>query len=349
MTSVQFVSDVDTYTGYGRTAVGTMLELNRLGVEVWSTPLRIDRAGLADEILDLLDQGKSPRSAPDFVYYYAYPQALLRTIHTRPLIVNTMYEELTIPEPWHALLDRCDLLIAPSEFCADSFKANGFTQPIRVIPEGISSGAFPYCDRSARAASHEFAGLVIATAHGRKHLPRAVEAWERAFGTDPSAQLTIKVTPQMPDTSAAAMLRSLARDNVRVVRRLLAQQDVVELYRRADVLMALGNEGFGLVPVEGMATGLCVIALDAEGQADLCAAAGDLLVPIPETRDETGRVAPDVEATAAALVAARDDPQGRLERGKRASAWVAANRDISVKARAISELLSGWPQHAAQL
>lgn len=342
MTSVQFISDVDSYTGYGRTAVGTMIELHRLQFDVRPMPLKIDRAGLPAEMDHLLRSAAS-QSTPDFVYYYAYPQALIRTVRARPLIANTMYEHRLLPDHWHSLLDQCDMLVAPSEFCASMFRSNGFTQPVRIIPEGIRTKVYPYFDRSDRGGSIDFRGLVVATAHARKHLPLTVEAWERAFGSDPTANLTIKVTPQTPDASAAAMLRSLARNNVSVVRRILTQEDVVSLYRRADVLLALGSEGYGLVPIEAMATGLCVIALDAEGQADLCGSAEHCLVPVPGVEDdEAGGTIPDVEATARALIEARDNPTQRLEVGQRASTWVASNRDIRAKARLVAELLRDW-------
>ena len=55
---------------------------------------------------------------------------------------------------------------------------------------------------------------------------------------------------------------------------------IAHWYARADVLLALGNEGFGLPLVEAMATGLPVIALDSEGQSDVCADAGGLVMPV---------------------------------------------------------------------
>ena len=46
------------------------------------------------------------------------------------------------------------------------------------------------------------------------------------------------------------------------------------------MLLALGNEGFGMPLVEGMATGLPVIALATEGQADVCREAGELVLSV---------------------------------------------------------------------
>ena len=55
---------------------------------------------------------------------------------------------------------------------------------------------------------------------------------------------------------------------------------ILPYYQQADVLLALGSEGFGLPLVEGMATGLPVIVLDAAGQADVVADAAGAVLPV---------------------------------------------------------------------
>jgi hypothetical protein len=50
--------------------------------------------------------------------------------------------------------------------------------------------------------------------------------------------------------------------------------------------MALGNEGFGLPRMEGMAIGLPVITLNSEGQAAVCAEATGLVLPVQPARCE---------------------------------------------------------------
>jgi glycosyltransferase involved in cell wall biosynthesis len=102
--------------------------------------------------------------------------------------------------------------------------------------------------------------------------------------------------------------------------------------------MALGNEGFGLPLVEAMATGMPVIALDAEGQSDVCADAGDLVLSVPAGRWERViqtpfgdcgiRAVPDVDAVAARLrwVAEHRDEATAL--GRESSAWAIRHRDV---------------------
>jgi len=83
------------------------------------------------------------------------------------------------------------------------------------------------------------------------------------------------------------------------------QEDLAELLAAADVLALVSvHESFGQVIVEAMACGTPVLVADAEGPAEIVA------------DGETGWIVPvdDVDALAAALVAAIDDPGERARR-----------------------------------
>ena len=102
-------------------------------------------------------------------------------------------------------------------------------------------------------------------------------------------------------------------------------------YRQADVLLALGNEGFGLPLVEGMATGLPVIALSSEGQADICQEARDRLLPV-EPSDWQVYDNPVFGCCGLRGIPGVDDVAAKLQ-------WVASHRD---EARAIGRAASEW-------
>src|SRR5439155_8900883 len=108
----------------------------------------------------------------------------------------------------------------------------------------------------------------------RKHVREGIEGWKLAFDGDPNARLLIK---------ARFNYRNFEPNDPRIefIDTNETTRGIPHWYARADVLLALGNEGFGLPLVEAMATGLPVIALDAEGQADVCAEAGDCLLRVP--------------------------------------------------------------------
>ena len=109
-----------------------------------------------------------------------------------------------------------------------------------------------------------------------------------------------------------------------------ATPGIAHYYRDADVLLALGNEGFGLPLVEGMATGLPVVALDSEGQADVCRSARGLTLTVQPARwVEEGMPFPGCGVRAEPAVS---DVVARLR-------WVATHRD---EARAMGEAASAW-------
>jgi hypothetical protein len=119
--------------------------------------------------------------------------------------------------------------------------------------------------------------------------------------------------------------------------------------------MALGNEGFGLPLVEGMATGLPVIALNSEGQADVCTEAGDLVLPVEPARwqpfeeelfGKCGvRAIPNNDQVSAWLRWVKDHRTEAKALGKAASQWAIAHRNIWNMG---AQMLDALEQHVKQ-
>ena len=162
-------------------------------------------------------------------------------------------------------------VIVPSTFVADTCRASGVTRPVVVVPLGADPDVYHWQPREDRPG---LVSLIVAPVDGRKHTRLAIAAWKEAFAGDPDARLIIKTTygyhNYVPDDP-----------RISYVDRAEPTRGIAAWYRRADILLALGNEGFGLPMVEGMATGLPVVALDAEGQADVCRDARGLLFGVP--------------------------------------------------------------------
>jgi glycosyltransferase involved in cell wall biosynthesis len=173
----------------------------------------------------------------------------------------------------------------------------------------------------------------------RKNTLAGIEAWQQAFVGDPDARLILKArfgTSRLP----------LDDPRIRLVDENEPTRGIAHWYAQADVLLALGSEGFGLPLVEGMATGLPVIALDAAGQSDTLRPAGpDRVLPVPASGwvpyDEKNpgvgglRPVPDVAAVVERLrwVAAHRAEARCL--GREASEWALRERNIHQKAPAL--------------
>jgi glycosyltransferase involved in cell wall biosynthesis len=316
------------YDGYGSMNEYLACGLARAGASVGILPLVFDPTGYSDEFLRLCaDTG--PQVA-DTVLYASWMRPELTCFQGQQLFVRTMYESSLIPQGWAALLSRARAVMVASRFVADVFRSCGVTAPIAVVPDGVDPAVYRYEERPRRPG---LTTLMVGEMQGRKHYREGIAAWQLAFADDPEARLVFKSRLGRDDGYWSPDPRIEIRTDSERCR------GIAHWYRQADVLMALGNEGFGLPLIEGMATGLPVIALNSEGQADVCREAGDLVLgvepagwePHPHYDDgmPTGlRAVPGVGDIAAKLrwVATHRDEAADI--GRAASAWVHRNRSV---------------------
>ena len=336
--AVNLVAPFLVYDGYGSVAEYLALSMSEAGARVNPEPLTIDVRGLSDDFRGMLKRWRGRRDDPtlffcwingDFDRYAQFPN----------LFVNTMWESSQPPAGWVEKINRARAVIVPTWFVARMFKRNGVTQPIYVIPEGVDPQVYPYIERPPREG---VTALMVSTLIERKHWREAVAAWQLAFEGDSTARLLIKSHWGHHNDVPADPRIHFVDDNE-------PTRGIADWYARADVLLALGSEGFGLPLVEGMATGLPVVALNAEGQSDVCDGAPDCVLPVRPARyvpyddKRFGRcgefAVPDVEQAAAHLrwvAANRDDARVM---GKRASQWAHTQRNIWDKGPAVLDVL----------
>lgn len=326
------------YDGYGSMAEYLVLGMVRAGGLVSVSPLTYDPSGLTAEFRGIAQRSAPDRAAP--AIFCGWPGAeLARLAGTGDLFVNTMWESSRLPAGWPAPLSRARALIVPTRFVARVCRASGVDIPIAVIPEGVDPEVYHYEERPDRPG---LTTLIVGTLIDRKHTSEGIAAWKLAFAGDPAARLIIKsrfnygnYTPDDPRISFV--------DSMEPTR------GIAHWYRSADILLALGNEGFGLPLVEGMATGLPVIALDSEGQSDVCREAADLLLPVAPDRwqafDEAPygpsgyRGVPGVPAVASRLEWVSGHRSEARAIGRAASDWAIRHRNIWHKGPAVLDFM----------
>jgi glycosyltransferase involved in cell wall biosynthesis len=184
--------------------------------------------------------------------------------------------------------------------------------------------------------------LTIGPIDDRKHVPVGIAAWKLAFADDPDARLIIKTQYNY---------RNYVPDDPRICYVDTAERTrgIAHYYRQADVLLALGNEGFGLPMVEAMATGLPVVALNSEGQTDVCSEARNYLLPVEPAHWEPYnnvvfgpcgvRGVPTREDVAARLRWIAGHRAEAREMGRAASKWVLQHRNVWKKGPAVLEVM----------
>ena len=326
------------YDGYGSMAEYLVRGMAREGADVNLIPLQLDRDGLAPEVLELLDA--SSADARGAALYYCWPRSDLDRLRgADELFIKTAWESDRLPSGWAAHLNRARAAIVPSRFVADACRASGVTVPLEVVPDGIDPEIHHFEERGERDG---LTTLMVGPVVERKNVTVGVAAWKRAFAHDPSARLIVKARFGHGRLDAGDA-------RIEVVDSNEATRGIAHWYRRADVLMALGNEGFGLPLIEGMATGLPVIALDSEGQGDTCHAAGDLVLPVKPVEwrpyEAFGfgpcgrRGVPAVEDVAAQLRWVDRHREEARALGQAASEWVPRHRNVWDKGPAVLDVM----------
>jgi hypothetical protein len=239
-----------------------------------------------------------------------------------------MWETSQLPADWVEPLNWARAVIVPSRYVADVFSASGVRSPIKIVAQGVDPAEYSYIQRPER---HSLTTLMVGPVDDRKHTHEGIAAWKKAFAGDPDARLILKSQYKrhnyIPDD-----LR------IRYVDTQETSRGIAHWYARADVLMALGSEGFGLPLIEGMATGLPVIALDAEGQADVCAEAGATLLRVPAAGVQSFasaipgaynvRAVPSVDDIAERLRWVATHRAEAHQMGQRASRWALEHRNV---------------------
>jgi glycosyltransferase involved in cell wall biosynthesis len=327
--------------GYGSMAEYLALGLERAGVELNVVPYRLVRDGLSARLLELIAAAHPDPTAP-LLHHCTVDAGTPFFPKSRDLFISTMWESDRLPSGWLPALHRARSVIVPTRWCARVFRDNGIRGPIDVVPDGVDPAVYHYAPPPQREG---LTTLIVGTNSDRKHIREGVAAWKQAFAGDRAARLLLKSHHQY---------RGYVPDDPRIayVDVNEATRGITHWYRQADVLMALGNEGFGLPLIEAMACGLPAIALSTEGQGDVCQDANGLLLPIPGAGWEPNilapyghcgqRAIPSVEAAAAQLrwVAAHRDEAAAM--GKAASRWTLTHRNVWSKAPAVLQIVERW-------
>jgi glycosyltransferase involved in cell wall biosynthesis len=334
--AITVVGEFAVSSGYASMNEYLVLGMHRAGARLSLQPQILDTRGCSAELLEIWARSRPHVAGP--VLYTSWMRTDLGCFAGTELYIRSMYEASRLPADWPGRLNGARTIIVPSRFVAGAFRASGVTAPIEVVPDGVDPAAYPCLDRPAREG---VTTLVVSAVYNRqtglpgiadrKHLPEAIAAWQQAFAGDPAARLILKCRFGQPEDFPAdpRITLVLAEEHTR---------GIAHWYQQADVVLALGSEGFGLPLIEGMATGLPVIALASEGQADVCREAGDLVLAVPPDhwephlhygREECGvRGVPSVAAVAARLRWVAEHRAEAAELGRAASAWVHAHRNV---------------------
>ncbi len=174
--------------------------------------------------------------------------------------------------------ELCDRIIVLSSAARRSFERFGHAHKTVVVWPGVDHTYFRPPVEPSRP--HPLRVCYVGRVELAKGVGYLLEAWKQL--SLPGAELLLvgEIQPEMH-----TLLRSCTGRNVRLVGRLLPEQ-VARCYRESNLFVfPSGNEGFGLVLLEAMASGLPVIATEESGAKDCLTQGKDGFVVPPKNMD----------------------------------------------------------------
>ena len=254
---------------------------------------RLRATSLGARLLNLLDPATAGLVHSNHAGVRSLAAAAAAELMGLPLAVTIHGSEFTSPALAHhlpvarAVCQRAAVVYSNSAFTAAAAMAHGVDRPIEVVhlgvdperfhPGPVPAGFLARYDLAAEARRILFAGWL---SHN-KGPDVLLSAFERL---EPASREGIECVFVGPDRGYLGALRDQVRRSglpgVRVLPRI-AQSDLPDFYRAAEILVVptRSYEGFGLVALEGMASGCAVVASNLGGIPEALGGAGLLFDP----------------------------------------------------------------------
>jgi len=195
-----------------------------------------------------------------------------RDLHPRPDVVfHTMFEASPIPPGWVDVMNCAGLIWTPSHYAADLFKECGVTTPTFVAGYGVDHDQYVEVDRSDRAAKKDTMKFLVwaDTLFSRKNVTRVVKAFIAAGLPDAELEVKLHSFAGMNSMSMFSDSRGKPLANVSIHTGVWQRKKLVTWLHSGDCgLYGSGGEGFGLMPLEQMCTGLPMICANNTGMLE---------------------------------------------------------------------------------
>lgn len=181
----------------------------------------------------------------------------------------TPWESSVVPDGWKDIMPQMQEIWTPSQYCVDIFEENKLNKIIRKVPHGIDPEIWKIQNRYL---TDKFIFLHIGGPTARKGGQRVVDAFLDLFDGNDDVMLILKSNENTEcrfyengvDFKSAAYHPQIASIGYQV-----STEDLVKIYNKAHCLVYPTNgEGFGLIPFQGIATGLPTIVTNATACAD---------------------------------------------------------------------------------
>ena len=192
------------------------------------------------------------------------------------LVWHTMFEATPFPPGWPGVINRSAGVWVPCQWSAQEMRKVGVTTPIMISGYGVDTDIFSYAPRNPDAPFR-----VVTWGRGlnsRKNLPLAMRVFAAANLPD-DAFMEVKVNTDDP---LAFDGQTVEGSNIRIIKQIWPVRGLADWLRSASAMVYMSSgEGFGLMPLEAMATGLPVICAANTGMLEYLTPQNSLMVECP--------------------------------------------------------------------
>lgn len=178
-------------------------------------------------------------------------------------IIYTMFESDKIPDDWISYLNAANMVLVPSKWCQKVFKNAGIDST--VVPLGYDHHSYQYIERkNKREQRKDFVFLHYNAFNARKGFLEVFKAFSKAFSPDEPVKMIMKTVVDRPYQRFP--ISEDKYPNIEVVEGKLSEFDMFKLMEKSDCFVFPSRgEGFGITPLEAMATGMPAIVPNAHG------------------------------------------------------------------------------------
>jgi len=213
----------------------------------------------------------------DLVLFTSPPKLVYMGRERRPDFVwYSQWETTRMLDDWLAPLNNCGMVFTASTFSRDVLKASGVTTKMVLVPHGVSD-ALRYVERD-RVSPFTFMAMGR-TFGGRKGVAKTLRCFLKLKdrGELGESRLLIKLG-KLPFKTV--QFGGKTRDDVEIIAEKVDFGTLAGLYGKADAFVYPSHgEGYGLEPLEAMATGACALVTNWSGMTDYIR--DDVCIPLP--------------------------------------------------------------------
>lgn len=178
------------------------------------------------------------------------------------------WESSQVPAEWIPRMRAMDEIWTPATWVADIYNFYEVNSVVRFIPHGFNPEIWKIYHRYEK---NIFTFFHVGGPTERKGGQRVVDAFLDLFEGNDSVRLVLKShgSSECRVRRSGNLMNAAHHPQITVVYENIDVEDLANLYFEADCLVYPTNgEGFGLIPFQGMATGLPTIVTDATACSD---------------------------------------------------------------------------------